>query len=323
MKWLLLLLLALLSCFSQAQNTLSGSWYGKAQVITNGTSNDYLSELILKQKGDEIEGILGYYFRNGYKSVFIRGVYNKSRRIITIKNVPVTYYRSTSIDGVDCTMDFLGTLTISRVQSQLTGSFITIERYRYTCPEIKVNYTLDRNEYGQDSMIRNSIARKLWEPAKDDLIITAETAQKPAAQEMVTGLDTASKLLKIQPETKILEESFKKRSSIVSKELEVSSDSVRLSFYDNGDIDGDSISVFVNSVPVLTKQSLTAQALNIYLKLDSTKAVNEISMFAENLGTYPPNTALMVINDGENRYEVYLSSNLTQNAVVRLRRKRK
>ena len=60
----------------------------------------------------------------------------------------------------------------------------------------------------------------------------------------------------------------------------------------------------------------------MYIKLDSTKDVNEVTMFAENLGKYPPNTALMVVYDGEKRHEIYLSSSLTQNASVRVRRKK-
>jgi hypothetical protein len=72
----------------------------------------------------------------------------------------------------------------------------------------------------------------------------------------------------------------------------------------------------------LVREGITDRALNIYLALDSTKEVNEISMLAENLGKYPPNTALMIVTDGINRYEVYLSSSLTQNATVRLKRKK-
>jgi putative heme iron utilization protein len=45
-------------------------------------------------------------------------------------------------------------------------------------------------------------------------------------------------------------------------------------------------------------------------------------MFAENLGKYPPNTALMVITDGKNRYEIFMSSSLTENATIQLRRKK-
>ena len=78
----------------------------------------------------------------------------------------------------------------------------------------------------------------------------------------------------------------------------------------------------MNSQLVLPHQELAARAFNIYLRLDSTRDVNEISMFAENLGRIPPNTALMVLTDGKNRYEVFLSSSLTENATIRLRRKR-
>jgi hypothetical protein len=117
-------------------------------------------------------------------------------------------------------------------------------------------------------------------------------------------------------------ESFGKRKAVLNRELLVESDSVRLSFYDNGEVDGDSISVFVNHELVLSHQGLQSKAFNIYLLLDSTREVNEISMFAENLGRLPPNTALMVVTDGKNRYEVFLSSSLTENATVELRRKK-
>ena len=40
-------------------------------------------------------------------------------------------------------------------------------------------------------------------------------------------------------------------------------------------------------------------------------------MYAENLGEIPPNTALMVVTDGENRYEVRISSDLEKSGVIR------
>ena len=115
---------------------------------------------------------------------------------------------------------------------------------------------------------------------------------------------------------------FKKRKQIVSKQIEVSSDSVRLSFYDNAEVDGDSISVFLNGKLVIAHQLLTERAFNVYVQLDSSLDINEVSMFAENLGKYPPNTALMVISDGDKRYETYLSSDFKGNATIRLKLKR-
>ncbi len=61
------------------------------------------------------------------------------------------------------------------------------------------------------------------------------------------------------------------------------SDSIRISLYDNGEIDGDTVTVFLNGQPVITHQELTARAMNIYLTLDNSKDVNEVSLFAENL----------------------------------------
>ena len=114
---------------------------------------------------------------------------------------------------------------------------------------------------------------------------------------------------------------FNERKTFLVNEIPIESDSIRLTFYDNGDIDGDSISVYYNKVPVLSKQALSAQGINLYLKLDPQTRVHEFSMFAENLGSIPPNTALMVIHDGNNRHEVFMTSSLSLNATVILRRK--
>ncbi len=310
---LFVFLLILNDSYSQS---ISGSWYGKADAMMMGSNNNYLTELIIKQKGDEFEGLFGYYFKDGYKSLFVRGKIDKKTKTFAIRKIPVTYFRSVNIDGVDCLMDFLGTILASKVQTSIIGRLTVDPKYSYTCPEMKVIYTLDNNEYGQDSLIKNSIARKLWSPRKDEIIVNNEPVVNPtpARKDTIAVEDVSLKMLK---------ENFEKRSTIVNKVIEIESDSVRISFYDNGDIDGDSISVFLNKAPILIKQELTAQALNIYIRLDPKIDINEVTMFAENLGKYPPNTALMVVNDGEHRYEVYLSSSLSQNASVRLRRKKK
>ena len=40
-------------------------------------------------------------------------------------------------------------------------------------------------------------------------------------------------------------------------------------------------------------------------------------MVGENMGTIPPNTALMIINAGDKRYQLYLTSDDKKNAMVR------
>jgi hypothetical protein len=324
--------------------TATGSWYGKADVEMAGMHNNYLTELVLKQKGNRVEGIFGYYFRDKYQSFFVRGRYNPKTREVTILNIPVIYFNSNStINSIDCITNFTGVLINSKVQSSLKGHFYHDARYKYMCPDLAVDFALDRDDQRHDSLRSMAAAHTaIWKPQADDYVVdagakadstaspdpipsvavkadstVAEAALVPGKQEEVKpALDP------VKEDSKKIAESFTKRKAVLNKVLEVESDSVRLSFYDNGEIDGDSISVFVNGQPVLTHQELAAKAFNLYLSLDSTREVNEISMFAENLGKYPPNTALMIVTDGKNRYEVFMSSSLTENATIQLKKKR-
>jgi hypothetical protein len=109
---------------------------------------------------------------------------------------------------------------------------------------------------------------------------------------------------------------------VVVTEIEVESDSLQVSIYDNGEIDGDMISIFYNRQLILNNQKLTHKSIKIDLVLDSLKAANEITMFAENLGLIAPNTALLVIDDGKNKFELRISSSLEKNATIKIRRKK-
>ena len=100
------------------------------------------------------------------------------------------------------------------------------------------------------------------------------------------------------------------------KVLQVSSNKVKVELYDDGEIDNDIVSVFFNKHLEVDKRPLSDKAYTFTLNLEAGKS-NELVMFAENLGTIPPNTALMVITDGTNRYEVRLSADLKNNASVR------
>ena len=52
---------------------------------------------------------------------------------------------------------------------------------------------------------------------------------------------------------------------------------------------------------------LTAKPISLTLALDEDVKENLITMYADNLGTIPPNTALMIVTDGDKRYEVRIT----------------
>ena len=112
--------------------------------------------------------------------------------------------------------------------------------------------------------------------------------------------------------TRIAESAFKE-----VPEIKVDTGTIRLDFYDNGIIDGDSITVLVNKRVVLTHQRLTARPITTYIKIDPQSTFQEVEMVAENLGSIPPNTAMLLITAGEKTYRLYLTSTEQKNAMVR------
>jgi hypothetical protein len=107
-------------------------------------------------------------------------------------------------------------------------------------------------------------------------------------------------------------------------EVYFESDSLVLTLYDNGEVDGDTVSVLMNGKIIFAKTGLTAKANSktIYINKNMSDSLSMV-MYAENLGSIPPNTGLLIIMDGEKRYEVRFSADLQTNAAILLRRKQK
>lgn len=108
---------------------------------------------------------------------------------------------------------------------------------------------------------------------------------------------------------------MERREKDLVREIPVENDSISIALFDNGVIDGDSISLVYNNDVILTRQLLKSNPIVINLKIDRQKS-NELAMYAENLGSIPPNTALMIITDGDKRHEVNVSSTKSSNGVV-------
>jgi PKD repeat protein len=113
-----------------------------------------------------------------------------------------------------------------------------------------------------------------------------------------------------------------KRINNLVRQIEVTNDSIQVSFYDNGDIEGDSITVSYNNKIIVQHLLLTANGKTFTIKVEPAPVQNELIMFAENLGSIPPNTALMIIYDGKKRHEVNITSSNNNNGVVSFTLKR-
>ena len=112
------------------------------------------------------------------------------------------------------------------------------------------------------------------------------------------------------------------RKTVAPQIVTFKSDSLELTLYDNGEIDGDTVSVLLNGEILMAKQGLKASAIRKTIYIQPGNEEVTLVLYAENLGKYPPNTGLLVVHDGEDIYQVRFSADLQQNASVVFRRKK-
>ena len=111
-----------------------------------------------------------------------------------------------------------------------------------------------------------------------------------------------------------------KRTNEVQAKFEVTGEIAKIELYDNGEVDNDTISLYLNGNLLADRQKLSSVPLHYNVKLQAGKE-NRFLLFAHNLGSIPPNTAFMLVTVGGKEFRVSLSSSLQKNAVLVLKRK--
>jgi len=145
--------------------------------------------------------------------------------------------------------------------------------------------------------------------------------EKPLEKE-ITSIPVINQEDKLETKivTPTIVQKFTSREKAFTKEIPLAGDSIELSFYDNAEIDGDSISLFLNGKLIFEHIRLTEKAYTVKLSVSELQDTSELIMVAENLGAIPPNTSLMVAVVGDKRYEAQLASTENSSAMIRLKK---
>ena len=323
-----------------------GQW--KGQFTDNSTTFmgwggdrcDYVLEL--ETNGNEVTGYSYTYFNDAGKRYYticrLKGTINKRTRYIEVAevertktNVPkhirncfqvhkLTYFKqgdTQTLEGSwvpapnqegDC--GFGTTVLTRRVLKNVTPLFNN-STARTDKPTKKV-----------DPKINNLFKDKNKVTPPQNITKTKPTITPPIAKNnSVAKAEPKLETIPVEKQsTEIKERSnatVDKRNTNIIKTIEIENETFKVDLYDNGDIDGDSISLYFNGKLLLSHKRLSDKALSLTLNATDSKNVNELVMYAENLGTIPPNTALMVVTDGSNRYEVRIASDLEKSGVIR------
>ena len=348
MRVLFVLVLLPLQILSQ---DLTGIWTGLLQtngidlpyeiVISNddGALTGY-SLTIFNIDGIENVGIKTIRLKNKHGSIFIEDdklIYNNyvttSRRVklfgemlLTVHDTVLTLngpFRTRSLDFRERnSTSYTGIITLKKLNMpQETKLISTLEEMNLLNslgfmqpekssikPEIEKDIAATSVKPGKPSRKKRPSAD---DPKKEKappapLVVVAAEEKKPAPDTIKAAAELATR------ETEVIQNVFFKSDSLVLK------------LYDHGVIDGDTVSVVLNGKVIVARQGLKGKpfvsVIHVTPELgDSLLLV----MYAESLGSIPPNTGLLIVQDGDNRYEIRFEGTKQKSSAILLTRKRK
>ena len=106
------------------------------------------------------------------------------------------------------------------------------------------------------------------------------------------------------------------RENTLAKKIVTEEAEILIELYDNGEIDGDTITVYHNNKLIVNHTGLSLNPITMKIKVDKANPHHEIVMIADNLGSIPPNTSLMIVTANKKRYEIFISSSDQKNAKI-------
>jgi hypothetical protein len=177
-----------------------------------------------------------------------------------------------------------------------------------------------RQKQIDDSLANASnIARKRQQQIDDSLKNAALVAEKQQQQiddslkrVAVASSKNPNDPTAIIPASKALEQ----RQNVLVQSFHITTPDILIELFDNAQIDGDMVSVYHNNELIVDKQKLLRDAITLHIHADSVHREHEFILIADNLGTIPPNTALMRITAGQQRYQLTVKTDLSNNAKI-------
>ena len=326
---------------SSSAQMITGVWKGKI--------NKKKAEVKLIQKGDSLVGTCYYYeSETNYRRYSIRGYINPNTHegmwwddqlleektgkfsLNTPGKIPYLSSADFNCPGSD-KMLLEGDAALKTKRESIQGPVLLEKTNETLFPDewdfIIENYTAGTNDPYYIDSVSSMVSTTVIVPVEKTIQQkenTPENKEPVKVNNKVANVDpvkveavqkTEQKQLTVK---KTIEEEFKIREKIIATDIPVTGDSIELNFYDNAEIDGDSISLFLNNKLIFQHIRLTGAAYTIKLPVNELNETNELVMVAENLGSIPPNTSFMLAIVDNKRYEAMLKSTEESSAVIKL-----
>lgn len=300
MRYAIPLLLCFLLFFSvgnaQRKFTLNGYL-----AVRGGESWHY--RLVFTDTNDILKGYsLTYDEENKDTKALIEGRIDRKARMLSFRETEITYNHGfetkVTICLVDATLKYDGHALAGKLSSKDIGNA--------DCGSGSINFI---NEQELKQLFSEQ------QPAKD------------SAPKMVPVIAAPKKKMTIIYDTVRLPKSIAaapqadKITTGTEKEYNWKSDTLKLEVWDGGKVDGDIISILIDDKPLLQHYTLTQTKKRIEVSVPGHGTNYAVSIIAQNEGNEAPNTADILLIDGENSYHVIAYNEVSKKAVIRLHKR--
>lgn len=270
---------------------LTGTWLG--------IGNDY--RIVLIQVGDSCFGYT-YDTGMGFCKANFKGSYDSTEKKLKGAN-PSFIERTLSHSLSSYKLNYSKEGADEYLRGRLTAKSLVMKIISFGIGS-PIAYRKVSNEYDTTKLM----AAKLAGQAIPEVAVIEKDSIVPEIVVPVVSVE----------EKKIRELSIQKenRKSELVNTIATSADSLRITLHDNGEIDNDTVTVFLNGKIIVNQLGLTAKAYETFIPLSDKNAVYSIELMANNLGSIPPNTAYLTIWAGKEKYELRVSSDFSVNARI-------
>jgi hypothetical protein len=310
-----------------AQN-ITGTWQGDLG------NNQFLQVNVIQVKDKLCGYTWDYVYRNkhSYCKAYFTGAYNKKRK-------------EWELDGSSFIVDSIGHLLMKITlweekengKIKLIGYADTKDRADDTLMNADDDFALNltdffsklfsksfRNRSSEDIVLEK--VSEMPSMILDNMKDCFDEYLKQKTDDLKTDIPKTDTIKRIIPreitsaiignDSVIIKEEKNERTTKELTHIIVNTKKITLNVYDNALIDGDTVTIFYNDRVLLSHQRLSEKPITIDIDLDEKDPFCKIVLFAENLGSIPPNTALIVVTAGNKRYELFSSASLTENSML-------
>jgi len=348
-RLLLLFLLPVFSLTSFSQD-ITGIWKG---YFISDDGQHYRLEFQVKQnaKGEVSVSGVSYSWQDDikfYGKATMTGSFIKTSKNFRIKEIKTVEVKSASGFGT-CIMNYNLVYSRSGKEEFLEGTYLgkqevkgrinpyewgdcgggTVSLRRVATSDFYIEPFLRKRTLETTPPAKDTVVKRVAPPInrRPPLTVRKDTTRKvtkpPVARTTQPArIDSAKST---PPVTKITNKPvvsvpavLKERTNELMKSLVVNDEAVTVRLYDNGEIDDDTISIYYDKKLLLSNKRLSGTPITVKLNIEDNE-IHELVMVAENLGRIPPNTSLMIVDSGEQRFDVRITSTEQKNALVRFR----